>query len=206
MKIHSLPQSIDLSKCILWQYQNAERLQALIRMMQDGTEMASVDLWKKTFYILDLDREINPSDDDYEYRIYGLHAISNLLGLKRPSWKNGGLSVLVSENTWRRYIKGMIWIMDSDGSCEDINKWLSIIFPGITSFVIDNLDMTITYKFYPVPDQNTDEWQLIHISDFLPHPAGVLSTVNLINYDSILGTEGQNEGQLNNSRFGEIAE
>lgn len=206
MKNYTLPQKIDLSKSMLWQYNNATRLQQIIQMIEDATNESSVELWKMSFYAFDLDRPINTSDSDYEYRIYGLHELSTLFGISRPKWTNGSLYESVSVNTWRRYLKGMIWIMDSDGSCEDINKWLSIIFPDITSFVIDNLDMTITYRFYPVPDQNTEEWQLIHISDFLPHPAGVLSIVNLINYDSILGTEGQNEGQLNNSRFGEITE
>lgn len=202
MKIHSLPTSIDLSKCILWQYQNATRLQQLVQMMQDGTEMATVDLWKKAFYIFDLDKPILQTDSDYQYRVYGLHSLSNLFGIKRPSWTSGGLSALVSIDVWRRYLKGMIWLMDSDGSADDINKWLSVIFPNTTSYILDNLDMSITYKFYPVPAANSEEWQLLHIDGFLPHPAGVLAAANLTNTDEIFGTDGQNAGQLNSSRFG----
>jgi len=202
MKNYTLPQKIDLSKSILWQYNNATRLQQIVQMVEDATNASSVELWKRAFYIFDLDRPINSTDSDYEYRLHGLHMLSILFGIQRPKWTNGGLSGLVGVSTWRRYLKGMIWLMDSDGSCEDINKWLSIIFPDTTAFILDNLNMTIVYKFYPTPDANTDEWQLLHIDGFLPHPAGVLAVTNFVNTDAILGTDGQNEGQLNNSRFG----
>ena len=202
MKNYTLPQKIDLSKSMLWQYNNATRLQQIVQMIEDATNESSVELWKMAFYAFDLDRPINTSDFDYEYRIYGLQMLSSLFGISRPKWTNGSLYKFVGVNTWRRYLKGMIWLIDSDGSCKDINKWLSIIFPDTKSFIIDNLNMTITYKFNPVPSPNTDEWQLIHIDGFLPHPAGVLAIKNLTNVDEILGTDGQNEGQLNNSRFG----
>lgn len=215
MKIHSLPDGIDLSKCILWQYENATRLQQLIQMMQDGTEMASVELWKNASRMFDLDNEIKDTDENYQYRISGLQVLSNLFGLSRPQYNGTGIFHPVSYNAWRRYLKGMIWIMDSDGSANDINKWLSIVFPTRNSYVIDNLDMTITYKFYPTITIDDEDWELVNIEGFLPAPAGVKSIVNLENNDKILGLgiegvagSGQDAtlGRLNNSRFGEIAE
>lgn len=201
MKNYKFPSNIDLSKSILWQYNSALRLQKIIALVQDATNASSVDLWKKMFFFFDLDKKINETDSDYDYRAAGLKSLSMLFGVDRPIYSNNGQSRLVSIDVWRKYLKGMIWLMDSNGSCQDINKWLSIIFPSIHAYVIDNLDMTIVYKFYPLPQEDTDEWQLINIPNFMPHPAGVYSYVNLNNSDSIFGTEGQRLGQLNHSRM-----
>lgn len=203
MKNYVLPEKIDLSKVILWQYENASRLKQIVSLLEDSVNEGSIALWKLAFYTFDLDRPINATDSDYELRLQGLSNLSILFGLQRPMWHDGSTRSYVGVNTWRLYLKGMIWLMDSDGSCEDINKWLSIIFPGRTSFVIDNLNMTIIYKFFPFPEEGTDEYQLLSIENFLPHPAGVKYFVNPINEDVILGTEGQNGGQLDASRFGE---
>ena len=221
MKTYKLPESIDISSCILWQYNNAARLQSIVRMLQDGVSLCSIDLWKKAFYAFDLDRPISESDSDYQYRLHGLQALSILFGIDRPTWDDGEDSGMLGVDAWRRYIKGMIWLMDSNGSCDDINRWLAMMFPNRVSFVLDNENMTITYKFYPVPDAGTDDWKLIHVERFLPHPAGVKSTINLVNTDSVLGLgivgepgsgqdgttaiDGTNVkfGRLNNSRFGE---
>lgn len=221
MKTYKLPESIDLSECILWQYNNATRLQSIVKMLQDGVCACSVDLWKKALYVFDLDRPISESDSDYQYRLHGLQALSILFGIDRPTWNDGNSSGIVGVDAWRRYMKGVIWLMDSNGSCADINAWLSIMFPNRESFVIDNMNMSILYKFYPVPEEGTDDWKLIHIDGFLPHPAGVKENVNLVNTDSVLGLgvvgesgSGQDGttaisgtdvkfGRLNNSRFGD---
>jgi hypothetical protein len=201
MKVHNLPTSIDISKSILWQYNNAERLKEIIYMIQEATNASSVELWKKMFYAFDLDKEITPSMPDYKFHTYGLESISALFGVNRPFWRDGDQFISSSLNTWRRYLKGMIWLMDSDGSVNDINKWLSLIFPGIKAYVRDYYNMTIRYEFYPFPVRGSEEYELIHIDNFLPHPAGVKAFIKYINDDAILGLDNQNLGQLNYSRM-----
>lgn len=201
MRNFKLPTNIDLSKAILWQYEDAERLQQIINLFQDGANESSVELWKKAFFAFDLDKPINPEDVDYEFRVHGLHALSVLFGLSRPEWTNGETRESVSVNTWRLYLKGMIWLMDSDGSCEDINKWLSIVFPKSRAYVEDRLNMTIRYKLFPVPQEGSEEYQLIHIDGFLPHPAGVLVITDYSPTDILFGTDGQKLGHMDNSRL-----
>lgn len=190
MKNHILPTKIDLSKCIIWQYEDAKNLQAVIKMIQDGIEMASVDFWKKTFNAIGLDTPIVEGSDDYLIRIYGLTALSNLFGVSRPSYFESGTTHTVSINAWRIYLKAMIWLMDSDGSCADINEWLKQIFgDNIQAYVIDNHDMTISYSFSPRPEGELAE--LLKVDGFLPHPAGVLIGEDVIPRDSEFGFEGR---------------
>lgn len=203
MKNSTLPVSIeDVSKSILWQYEHAERLKQIIAMIQDATNASSVALWKKMFYAFNLDENITPDSFDYEFRVNGLHAISMLFGLSRPLWRRDGQIVEASINVWRRYLKGMIWLMDSDGSCSDINKWISIIFPNIKFVLTDNLDMTISYSCYQQISEDSEDWALMNIDGFFPRPAGVQAILNWRSNDAIFGTENQNLGQLNSSRFG----
>lgn len=186
MKNYTLPTKVDLSKCILWQYNNATRLQQIIKMLEDGTNASSADLWVKTMKVFDLETPIDENADDYEARMHGLFALSILFGLDRPTYMDNGVEKNVNPNVWRRYLRGMIWLMDSDGSVPDINKWISLTFPGVGHcYVVDNLDMGIQYCFSS--ELTGDDLQLINIPGFMPHPAGVLIGVRLDEYDRTIG-------------------
>lgn len=186
MRIHNLFNRIDLSGVILWQYNNAKRLKGIVKLVEEGVNAASVELWEKSSRMFDLETPIDENSDDFMFRMYGLYALSSLFKIPRPSYVSNGALVELRPDTWRRYIKGMVWLMDSDCSVPDINKWLKIVFPHIpTARVVDNLDMTIYYIF---PENIDDEdLALINLPDFLPHPAGVLINERQDEIDRALG-------------------
>ncbi len=58
-----------------------------------------------------------------------------------------------------------------DGSINGLNAILRLMFPGEKSYVIDNLNMTMTYQFDWTP--TTTDLAIINSSGVLPRPCGV---------------------------------
>ena len=173
MKIYTTPSQIDISKVILWQYENAARLRQVVQMIQDMTNMSSCDLWNLISDLFNLNLPIDETNEtQYKIRMIGLSELSLLFGIDKPYSIINGEKVDVSPNVWRRYIKGMIFLMDSDGTATDIIDWLRITFPENTNLSVkDGLNMTMAYVI--TNNLTDDDKMLIGIPGFLPHPAGV---------------------------------
>ena len=170
MKRYTLPENIDLGRVILWQYNNATRLQNIVSMLEALVNKASLSLWTKSTEAFNLDTEMPSEDDaDFTMRMHGLYALANLFDIQVPA------NLELKPDVLRRYIKGKIWLMDSDASVTDINKWLSITFPDVPGIQVqDNLDMTIQYRVPSNMEEDyPDDYTLFSIEGFLPHPAGV---------------------------------
>ena len=170
MKRYTLPENIDLGRVILWQYNNATRLQNIVSMLEALVNKASLSLWTKSTEAFNLDTEMPSEDDaDFTMRMHGLYALANLFDIQVPA------NLELKPDVLRRYIKGKIWLMDSDASVTDINKWLSITFPDVPGIQVqDNLDMTIQYRVPSNMEEDyPEDYTLFSIEGFLPHPAGV---------------------------------
>lgn len=168
----NLPNKIDLSRSILWQYNKATRIQDFLKALEESGEMCSADVWSNIPILLNIKYEIK-EEDNLNLREIGLVMISQLFGIDRPIIE--GVDKVTELEIFRRFIIGRIYLMDSDCSASDINEYLRITMPEITSFVIDQYDMTITYA---LPENfDTDYPILSHLTqvkDFFPRPAGVL--------------------------------
>jgi len=94
-------------------------------------------------------------------------------------YSGGGLSpnVVLSDNDYRTLILAKAAGNISDGSIPALNAILLALFPSRGDcYVIDGLDMSLTYKFaFPI---NPIELAILQQSNVLPNPVGVV-----INFD-----------------------
>lgn len=92
------------------------------------------------------------------------------------------------------------------GDCVKKFSFIEYFFVFDEHLIHDSIledEMVCSIFIHLFPEEGTDEYQLLSIENFLPHPVGVKYIVNPVNEDIILGTEGQNGGQMNYSRFGQ---
>lgn len=192
MKIYTPDNTASLNEAILWQYENAERLKALILAQQTFFEDAVTTFWDDY-----LDNIFNISTaDSFGLRMWGI-----ILGIQRPSYDVGGTPTTFSDEQYRLLLKSRVMLMRMNASSFDINKYLSFLFSGNPVFLYDNLDMTITYFFnYHLSDEDT---AVLAIDGVLPRPTGVKAIVEFAVIDEplIFGFSGQQLGQLNRSVF-----
>lgn len=175
MEVHEIDNSIDeeLDRTILWQYENATNLQAVIGLIGDLYRDSTKNLWDRCLDDLSLD-----SDEQTDF---GLSVIGILLGAER-----GGLD----SDTYRNFLKGRYFIMRSNGSLEAINRYLGILFNGKVECV-DGFHMDLTYQVKAGSTLTSEEQKLFDMSDaWKVYPAGVLE--NVIGPKSIFGFSEQN--------------
>ena len=190
MKVYTPSNSSDLERAILWQYENADRLNALIQNQQ-------------AFY----DENVTAFWDDYRDSIFdldtadafGLTVWGAILGVERPSYLVLGVPTTFSDDQYRALLKARIMLTDMTGSMKDINGYIAYLFPDKPISVYDNLDMTVSYYFDFTP--TAEESALIAIDGVLPRPAGVESISLITAVSETFGFAGQQLGQLDNSVF-----
>lgn len=185
MKIFNKDFSIDLKKCILWQYDKAQKLSALILAKENWYER-NVTNFIKNFAKDVLD--INTAND------FGLSVWGKLLGLDRTVVFIGGTAHYLTTEQYRFLLKGQIMKFNMQYvSVPEINKYLRVIFneeDNSQVFVRDNLDMTMTYTITKNMGIMQEEiTQLLNYYDFLPRPTGVGINV-VLNYNGYFGFEG----------------
>jgi len=187
MKIAPNSSAIDLSRVILWQYNDAVKLQSIIhRIVKDGNdnekqegllsilgERCTTEVYRRLY---ETSIDIEHADE------FGLYLLSSLFGFERPMYTIQGQANPVplgynNIDTWRRYLKGMIYLIDSDGTLQDLNEWCKRIFPDAEFSIGDSFQMSITYNFNP-NTLTSEDLVLLNLPNFLPHPAGVVSNYN----------------------------
>lgn len=96
--------------------------------------------------------------------------------------------ILVDNDTYRRFLKGRIFLFNSNGSMPDIIKYLEMVFPGKPVYALNGLDMTVTVIFAYQPSQS--DLALIQSPDFLPLPAGVELNLGVVDAETTFGFNG----------------
>lgn len=111
-------------------------------------------------------------------------------------------SVLLDDEAYRRCLLARIFLLYSNVSVTDINKYLQYMFPGKPVYIQDNFDMTMRIVFGYIP---TDaDLAVITYDEFSPRPAGVMLDYgvsvlnkNIFSFEGMnLGTWGTNENTL----------
>lgn len=185
MKIFNKDFSIDLRKCILWQYDKAQKLSALITKKQDWYNQ------NVGRFITDFARNVLNIDTANEF---GLSVWGKLLGLDRTVVFIGGETHYLTTEQYRFLLKGQIMKFNMQYvSVPEINKYLRAIFnleDNSEAFVRDNFDMTITYTITKNMGILQEEiTQLLNYYDFLPRPTGVGINI-VLSYEGYFGFEG----------------
>lgn len=169
---------IDLTKHVFWQYNNAPAINSLTDSKQNWYNKNQVEFWQdwvKNF--LDI-----TNANDYGLSIWGI-----LLEIPRTYLVNGE-NMSLSTEQFRTVILARLKMLKMRGTIPEINKLLKFIFGRYgKAYVIDNLNMSLTYVF----DFQLTDLQLAVIRDvgLLPKPAGVEAQIVSLTYDTF-GFEG----------------
>lgn len=159
--------SIDTSKSILWQYDKATNLIALVYLFWKMGLYTTIQFWER---FVGSESSIDTATD------FGLSIWGALLGQPWITYKKNGETIRISSSLYRKVLKGKAYLISSNGSLASINKYLSIVFSG-RIIVSDGYDMSITYR---ARGTLSEEENAVKKKLFI-YPAGVRS--NNINVD-----------------------
>lgn len=204
--------SVNLLRAVLWQYEDAAGLQALLRAKDAWYQENQRDFWENWRRdVFDL-----TTANDFGCAVWGV-----ILGLPlsigipgtgdRPVWgfgpenepfeqagfgrKSSGAATLTADQK-RILLRLRYFQLISDGSVPYANFVMQQVF-GF-GYVVDNLDMTATYVFPTRFDAQL--LTMILQFDLLPRPAGV--GINIIYLSDPVWGFGPNLENFNNGPFG----
>ena len=171
----------DLSKVILWQYDDAEKFKALVAGEQAFMDKAVTKFWEDfNVNILNLST----------CNTFGLELWGKLLGVARPTY-NG---VEYTDEQYRLVLRARIYLLTFDGSICALNKFFKMLFPEYPVIITDNYDMTVTIGF--VQEPTDDIKTILRDENFLPRPSGVEYIMDWeTDYSTVFGFEGQTPTQ-----------
>ena len=181
----SLDLNVNLLRSILWQYENADKLKALVIGQQEWINENHTDFWnnwiRDVFNLktanafglavwarilnvsLTIEREKNLDD------VFGF-------GAEHDNF-NGGFGVAagaidnVSVEQARKMLLARYFTLTYAPTVPNINMILEVLFGEGVVYVVDSLDMRSTCTFDGAPDYRTRD--LLKSVDFLPRPAAV---------------------------------
>ncbi len=182
---------INLKQCLLWQYNNAPALRALLLQKEAWYKAHQQEFWE---YWYNNVFNLETADD------FGLQVWGEILDFPRQVRSvDGQLHVLTNEQ-YRAVLKGQMLKFNMGATAPEINKWLQVVFGSKGKvYCLDNLDMTaVPFVFEQAP---SDEilWLLANV-DFLPRPAGVGYQVRIVGQD-VFGFNGSGLQTFNNGVF-----
>lgn len=190
MKIFNPDYSVDLLQALIWQYDNAPRLQKLLQHKQDWYNENNMQFWSDWLTNV---FNINTAND------FGLTVWGKLLRVERTYTVDGQPYSLDTEQ-YRLLLKGRLLFLSMNGSVPEINNYLHLIFGDRgRAYVIDNQDMTNRYvlEFQPT----LSEQVVLLNTGVLPRPGGVGYKINVIQPRQTFGFRGQNLQTFNNGTF-----
>lgn len=204
--------SVDLLRAVLWQYQDATGLQSVLQAKSAWYDENQRGFWTNwTRDVFDL-----TTANDFGCAVWGV-----ILGLPlsigrpgtgdRPNWGFGPNNLNFGNGPFGRNSAGVLSLpveqkrillrlryfqLVSDGSVPHTNFALQTVFGQ--GYVVDNLDMTITYVFQAALDSRL--LQAISAYDLLPRPAGV--EYNIVYLSDPVWGFGPDNQNFENAPFG----
>lgn len=177
--INNLDFTLDSSTVHLWQYNAAEKLNAILQGTGDFFQTAVGDFWRSYY------------DDVFNIATakgYGLDLWGWTLGVVRPIYTADGVTAAVSDDIYRRMLIGTIYKYNMVGTMPEILSYIEYILPDMPLVIRDNLDMTITIMV--VNDITPEEMAVFTSDGFFPRPAGVELTFAAFSPDETFGFAG----------------
>mgnify|MGYP000998793576 CR=1 FL=1 len=181
---------VNLMRTILWQYENAPKLKALVQSEQDWTNKNVTEFWKNWFRdVFNLktanefglnvwSRILNiPLTINRPKRIDGVFGFgTNHKNFGRGNFGRGKTQDISVTTEQARKILLLRWFqLTSKPTVGNINKALEIVFGAGVAYVQDNLDMSNQlFMFTKKPDYQTID--MLKNTDLLPRPSTVGST------------------------------
>ena len=181
--------NIDFEKHVFWQYNNSPNINSLVSQKQDWYIENHQNFWQD--WITNV-LTLSTAND------YGLAVWGNLLQTPR-TWKINGENVTLTTQQYRTLLIARLRLLSIRGTVEEINGILNFLFKNYgKAWVIDNYDMTITYRF----NFNLTDLQLEILRNLtlLPRPAGVEMEVIAVGND-VFGFDGSGAQPFNQAPF-----
>ena len=201
--------NVDVMQVLIWQYNDAEKLQSIIQNKQNWLDENVRDFWQNWYNdVFDLDT----AND------FGLQVWAAILGMQfvlkediptlifgfNPNAQNFNNGVFLpsgelalSTEQKRMLLKLRYRQITSNATIDEIHRAVSQILP--TAGVIDAFDMSVLLTYPTIPDS-----QILYILDnydVIPRPAGV-KIKRRFGYASWFAFSGQGGQNFNNSTFG----
>lgn len=182
----SLDLNVNLLRSILWQYENTDKLKALVIGQQEWINENHTAFWNdwirdvfnlktaNAFGLAVWSRILNvPLTIEREQNIDDVFGF----GAEHENFNNGGFGTAagaidnVGVEQARKMLLSRYFTLTYAPTAPNINMILEAMFGEGAVYVVDSLDMRYMYTFDGEPDYRTRE--LIKNVDFLPRPAGV---------------------------------
>lgn len=181
--------SVNLMQAILWQYEDAEKLKAIVEAKQAWTNSNQTEFWRSWYRdvfnidtandfglsvwarILDVPLQVENSAQE-DKKPFGFGANNN-------NFVNGNFGVVAGSaqrlgtEQQRLVIRMRYFQLTSRCTVPEINSFLADVFKDMgRAFVFDPLDMSfVLYTFGFAPDSQLQF--ILNEYDLLPRPAGV---------------------------------
>jgi len=193
--IQEFDYAADLRAVLLWQYNQATNLQALVNNEQTFFDVNSKDFWFNWFdnvfnlyspdfnafgasvwsIILGLPLQIDASPDPAGKPIWGFDD-SSFFNFDNGNFTNGDTSITLTLPEQILILKLRYFQLTTRGDVTSINAFLATVFNGFenyqgTAYVLDNLNMTMTYVF--TAELSAGMISALTTFDLLPRPAAV---------------------------------
>jgi len=165
MKTVTIDNSINILAAILWQYDKAPNLIALLTAINEFADISTNDLWN---YYASSIFSLKNSDT------FGLSVWGSIIGITRPSVTISGTTAPISDGFYRRILLGKFLLYNSNYSMADLNLYLKIVF-GNRVTVTDGLDMSINYVASGVLTSEESALLTANADRIYEYPAGVKS-------------------------------
>lgn len=187
--IQDFDYSVDLLKAILWQYNDAERLQKLLELKQGWYDDNQSEFWSNWYddvfnlntandfglsvwsIILNIPLVANEGQDPPGKPIWGFGAFHK--NFDNGNFARSGNSLRLTTQQKRLILNLRYFQLVSRGTVPEINQFLRSLFKDEGNvYVLDSLDMT--FAIYVFTFSPSSQLQLIlEKFDLLPRPAGV---------------------------------
>lgn len=204
--------SVDVMKALLWQYNDAERLQTLLQKKQDWYNSNQEEFWENWYWdvfnldtanefglsvwakILEAPFTLGEGKDDPGKPLFGFNEGAANFGTGNFA-RTSGRSVSLTLDQKRLIIKLRYWNLISRGTVSDCNRFCKAVFgEDAKAYVLDPGDMTNV--IYVVGFEIDSATRLILDGlDLMPRPAGVGKTIRDVSRSYFgFGTENVNFG------------
>lgn len=200
---------VDVTQVLIWQYNDAEKLQSIIQNKQNWLDLNVRDFWQNWYndvFNLDTANDFGLQvwaailgmqfalPEDIPTLIFGFNTDAKNFG--HGVFKPSGELVLTTEQK-RTILKLRYRQLTSNGSIDEMQRAVSQIIPN--AIVLDAFDMSVVMTLPTIP--TSDLLYILDNYDVIPRPAAVQIN-RRFGYSSWFAFSGQGGQNFNNSTFG----
>ena len=141
MEIASTSTSIDLQRCILWQYDRATNLLNIFSGMNRLVGTSTNDFWNGFLEdVLNADTATGEPPEGEESPFRGLDTLGRIIGVQRPENVSGEKA---SDGLYRRILKAHLYLSFADASAYSIGKYLVMLFGATREIDLGNANPAV---------------------------------------------------------------